>query len=61
MVVELAGVDEAVDGWDVLVVERLEDGLGDGETGLAGRKIAVGGEIVEGEGQLLGFGGDEED
>ena len=60
---ELGGVDEAVDGREVLRVKRVEDGVGDVEAGLAGREVAVSGQVVEGEGDLLGVeaGGEEKE
>ncbi len=52
------GVDEAVGGRDMRVMEGGDDFAGDLEASFAGRERAVGGEIVEGEGDLrrMGFG-----
>lgn len=55
---ELGGVDEAVDGRHVLSVKRGEDGFGDFEARLVWRQGAVCGEVVEGDGDLLGRGRD---
>lgn len=53
---EDGGVDEAVDGREMSGVERGESFVGDFEASFTGRKRAVGGEIVEGEGDLKSGG-----
>ena len=52
------GVDEAVGGRDMRVMESGDDFAGDLEASFAGRERAVGGEIVESEGDAgVGVGG----
>ena len=52
--VDTLSVDEAVGGWEMLTLERRQDGVGDLEASGAAGFLAVGGKVVEGDGHLLG-------
>lgn len=57
---EDGGVDEAVDGRELSGVESGENFVSDFEASFVGREGAVGGEIVEGEGELRRWRSGEE-
>jgi hypothetical protein len=55
------GVDEAVGLGDVGVFKGLDDAVGDVDASHAGGEFTVRGEVVEGEGDLLGESRDRND